>query len=281
MKRILHSKIFILIVGMIIVSVSTVLVVSVLSKRSPTIDDIYSYVTDKSAQKLPYIEVVPGSWVAHMETGQIVHRSSYDFGISTQALSYLAFFPKPSQYQNPEAQPLRALDIIQPFLVRHDFEVQQLQDAALSYDDSDITCTFLNKEQYSSLACYTEDNLEDAFKSAQPFYAAYTFGQDQIGINIESYTIKSENNDGVISSSKKPGYDIAEAVISTGSSRFVALFYNKNGGPWQYVTQAGDEWGFRCEDIQKNPEAREALYDQICLTDSGQERLDTSNRALP
>jgi len=92
-------------------------------------------------------------------------------------------------------------------------------------------------------------------------------------------TIKSKNGSGVIGSSHAAGYDIAEMVVSTKASKKIALFYAK-GTAWHYITQANDEFGFECGPMKSNPDVRKALYDQVCLSENGQVRLDTSNRAL-
>lgn len=83
--------------------------------------------------------------------------------------------------------------------------------------------------------------------------------------------------------SETPGYDLAELLIQQNSQKPELALYYANNGSWHYVTRHSDEWGFSCDAMKADPEARKALYDQICYQypNTGQVRLDSSRRALP
>lgn len=171
-----------------------------------------------------------------------------------------------------------------------------------TYKKADNTCTVLNDSaglahndfgEASNLldvSCFSKEVLQDAAAQMKPFVDEYLKENPTLKANdltVGPLTIKSKNGSGVIGSSHAASYDIAEIVISTSSKKQIALYYAKdaeigtnNNSGWHYVTQANDEFGFKCGDVMANPDARKAFYDQVCLSENGQVRLDTNNRAL-
>jgi hypothetical protein len=140
------------------------------------------------------------------------------------------------------------------------------------------------------VSCFGQDVLSSAAAAMQPLVNEYLRAHPALqasDLTAGPLTIKSLNGAGVIGSSRTAGYDIAELVVTTKAKKQIALFYAKdasmtngqNSG-WKYVTEADDEFGFKCADMRADPDARKALYDQVCLGDKGQVKLDTNNRAL-
>lgn len=85
-----------------------------------------------------------------------------------------------------------------------------------------------------------------------------------------------------IAKSETPGYVLAESLFKQGNGRvWVGLYYQKDNA-WHYITKATDEWGFPCMPVMANPDARKAMYDQVCYEQGiGQIRVDSNRRALP
>ncbi|HSW79626.1 MAG TPA: hypothetical protein VLG47_02510 [Candidatus Saccharimonadales bacterium] len=177
----------------------------------------------------------------------------------------------------------------------------------LKFTKGGTTCEILNDpeslfpniintdaEQNSNLmqvSCFGPDVLRSAAAQMNPFVEEYIMNANPSvpanDISAGPLTIKSQNGSGVIGSSRTAGYDIAEMVVTTKTKKQIALYYAKNAdigtgknGGWHYVTQANDEFGFKCGDMKANPDSRKAFYDQVCLSAQGQVRLDTNNRAL-
>jgi hypothetical protein len=152
---------------------------------------------------------------------------------------------------------------------------------------SDVSCE-LTADSYSlSVTCTSPTIKKYLAQRMKPFVDQYTIGTKTWVKDVTAgpLVIKSEKttSNQPIMGSETSGYDIAEMVIQMGTKRRVALFYanyNKNS-QWHYVTEAPDEFGFPCTDIMKDPEARRALYDQICYDNTkGQVRVDSGRRAL-
>jgi hypothetical protein len=93
--------------------------------------------------------------------------------------------------------------------------------------------------------------------------------------------IKSRHAAGVLHPSKTAGYDIAEALITEPRGTRLVLYYQKQNGPWVYITDTTDEFGFTCSDIRADPDARKAMYAEVCYErpDQGPRLLDAAGRA--
>lgn len=176
-----------------------------------------------------------------------------------------------------------------------------------SYIKGDNTCNVLNdptalfpnqdsnmqtdqKTNLLEVTCFGKEVLRDNASQMKPFVDEYLKANSDLkasDLTVGPLTIKSKYGAGVIGSSKTAGYDIAEMVVSTKTKKQIALYYAKNAEistdsnyGWRYVTQANDEFGFKCDDMKDNPDARKAFYDQVCLSENDQVKLDTDNRAL-
>ena len=134
------------------------------------------------------------------------------------------------------------------------------------------------------ITCYGPETLKNIAEESKPFANAYLSAHPHIAVQNMVFgpvTVKSQDGTGVISSSHEAGYDIAEATVAIDGKQSIALFYKTTSSDWRYLTEADDEYGFKCGPMQADPEARKAFYDQVCLSGTGQVKLDTSNRALP
>jgi hypothetical protein len=148
-----------------------------------------------------------------------------------------------------------------------------------TFKRDDDTCLFSGTQ----LSCFNPDILKVIAGESKPFVDTYLTAHSEIkakDIVVGPVTIKSQDGSGVISSSHAAGYDIAEAIVTVNDKRSIALYYKTSNSNWRYITEAGDEYGFKCGPMQADPDARKAMYDQVCLGENGQVRLDTSNRAL-
>lgn len=152
-----------------------------------------------------------------------------------------------------------------------------------TYQRGNDKCTVLNdSSNLLDVRCFGKEVLSDSAAQMKPFVDEYlkaNTGFKASDLAVGPLTIKSKNGSGVIGSSHEAGYDIAELVVSTNKSKKIALYYAKDN-VWHYITQANDEFGFECGPIKADPDARKAMYDQVCLSENGQVRLDTNNRAL-
>ena len=154
------------------------------------------------------------------------------------------------------------------------------------YVAGNSTCLVIDDDlaQLSTVSCYDKADIAQAAMTGQPYVASYLAGHKDVSEKDITYgpvTVKSKNPNAVISASHATGYDIAEVAITVKTDKELVLFYNKDGGPWKYITQAHDEYGFSCTDYMATPEIRKVMYNQVCLRADrqGQVRLDTNNRA--
>jgi hypothetical protein len=83
-------------------------------------------------------------------------------------------------------------------------------------------------------------------------------------------------SDSAVGPSETAGYNLAEVLLVHGNDRRVALYYSHNG-QWHFITEATDEYGFSCNDVFADPDARRAMFDQVCYDSQiGQHRVDSS-----
>ena len=212
---------------------------------------------------------------------------AYEFSDKSVRVNRLVFFKK-------TIPPAKSLDEVKTFvgsrLVKYGFTTTDNK----TYQRNEDKCTVLNDpvellhpgaEDESNLlevSCFGNEVLRDSAAQMKPLVDEYlkaNQGQKASDLAVGPLTIKSQYGAGVISSSHTAGYDIAEMVVSTKTEKKIALYYQKDN-IWHYVTKADDEFGFSCGDMKKDPDARKAMYDQVCLSENGQVRLDTNNSAL-
>jgi prepilin-type N-terminal cleavage/methylation domain-containing protein len=225
---------------------------------------------------------------------------AYEYSDKSETTSRFLFFKR-------NVPPAKNLDEVKNWvgnqLVKYGFSTSDNK----TYIKDDNTCNVLNDptslfpnqegnmetDQNTGLlevTCFGKEVLRDSAAQMKPFVDEYLKANADLkasDLTVGPLTIKSKYGAGVIGSSRTAGYDIAEMVVSTKSKKQIALYYAKNAeigtgnnAGWQYVTQANDEFGFKCGDMKADPDARKALYDQVCLSENGQVKLDTNNSAL-
>lgn len=221
-------------------------------------------------------------WLAQMNSGITDTVEGYDFKVNSQSaptinIGFGDMGPnlKDTTQNIDDAQPI--LDAI---MSRAGFAKSPGKDN-IFYDKPPTTCVLVNDgNDLITLSCSTKDILKAQAESAKPLVDAYLAGKPGVpaaDIAIGPTIFKDDRHAAqVITASKTPGFKIAEAVIN----KKVVVFYQKDGGAWVLASEADDEYGFRCGDFTANPDVRKAFYDQICLSETGQVRLDTANRAL-
>jgi len=222
-------------------------------------------------------------------------RLAYEYSDKSTTTKRFLFF-------NRTIPPAKSLDEVKGWignrLVMYGFNTTDNK----TFQKGDDMCTVLNDPAELSgsdlgeasnlleVNCFRKEVLRDSAAQMKPFVDEYLKANTNLkasDLAVGPLTVKSKYGKGVIGSSKSAGYDIAEMVVSTKNKKQIALYYAKNAeigtnniSGWQYVTQADDEFGFKCGDMKADPDARKALYDQVCLNENGQVRLDTANRAL-
>ncbi len=256
------------------------------------------------------------TWNAEMEATSYDKVAGYDFSVSDVGKNVWFIFEgegKPrtiTQYKfiHKTLQPAANMSLVvgrtKDVLVKYGYTSSDNK----IYKKGDEYCTvaidseslFPNITNYNSdvqgdsnllqVNCFTDAELQAAAGQLKPFVDAYVAANQTTkasDITAGPVTIKSSNDAGVIGSSHQAGDDIAEMVVTINGKKQVALFYAKNAdivthknSGWIFVTQANDEYGFKCGDMAANPDSRKAFYDQVCLSANGQVRLDTNNRAL-
>lgn len=223
--------------------------------------------------------------------------AGYGFGLAKSAQPYLFVTPAKSaaiyDVPPPTKSPRDVADAMANVLRREGFTENERDPHTPSpwpriFTRSIDECT-INSQAYSSvsLQCSSPSLRKQQAAAAQPFADAYLAKNPTLkakDITFGQLTIKSKNNSGVVTASATAGYDLAEAFIYRTDQKdeepSIALYYQKNG-TWHFITAAKDEYGFSCEDIMADPNARKAYYDQICYdhTLQGQRRMDTARRA--
>lgn len=157
----------------------------------------------------------------------------------------------------------------------------------LHYRKDDQTCVINVEATYTlSMICNSPEVHTYFAAQLDPFVKSYAANKKVTTTNIEFGPLKinSQNRGGnpAVGASETAGYDLAELVVQQGGTKTVALYYQKDKA-WHFITEAHDEFGFSCEDVMKNPDARKAMRDQVCYEyrgDVGQIRVDSDRRAL-
>ncbi len=237
------------------------------------------------------IAVNDGAWPAQMGSGMPVVVPDFNFSISSQRLPSLYFGLKDKANGSETKSPYDIEPIIEKTLARDGYSSLYVGPTTRLFTNNSLAqeekCLSIYDGQQTvlTLTCYQAQEAIAVAQTLKPFVGAYTKAVPG-NIDTETYfgpvTIKSHNTVGVIGPSQAAGYDIAEMIIAQkdDTNKQIALFYNKQGGAWQYVTQASDEFGFTCGSFLANPDVRSAMHGQICLSNNGQVKFGTSERAL-
>lgn len=255
--------------------------------RQKSSDDMLEEVSKAVTSTYANIAVNNDQWVAQMGSGVPLWPIGYAFGVSSKSLPSIHFGTIETALEpgaKPDnriqaATPDSVLGVVTQTLTDARYTIQKVEDGAITFQNEHELCIYTSE----TLTCYRDDMVSAAAGEVQPFYEAIVAHRPESalrGLVIGPAVVKSQNGAGVIGSSHEAGYDIAEVLVREGDDEYIALFYNKSDGPWVFVAQAGDEYGFSCTDMATNYDVRKAFYDQICLSESGHVRLDTANPAL-
>jgi hypothetical protein len=282
--------------------------------KPANLDETLTWITRDAKNKYSNATFEPKyDWTAEASATAFNKVDGYDFTVSgvgqgiqlAYAYSDQPITQKRLKFFTHTIRPATSLDEVKEFvgkrLVKYGFKTTDNK----SYTRDSNTCNVLNdptslfpnqngSEQENSnllqVTCFGPDALQQAASQMEPFVTEYLAAHPSLkasDLAVGPLTVKSKYGAGVIGSSKNAGYDIAELVISTKDRKQIALYYAKDAdintgqtSGWKYVTEANDEFGFKCEDMKKSPDAEKAFYDQVCLGADGQVRLDTNNRAL-
>jgi hypothetical protein len=224
----------------------------------------------------------------------------YDFGIYSLAQPNVRIEPAQPVTNSaltstfvPKSSPENVAGTIDSLLRQHGFyKSSSAHDLSgttttVTYMHNDQACTqqTIRPSYQLGLRCTSPEIMRELAKQYAPFVQGYLAAHPALhakDIAFGPLVVKSQHGGGVITASHSPGYDIAEALVVHGNATELALYYQKGKSPWQYVTEAGDEFGFACADMQKSPATRQAFHDQICYdaATQAQRRLDTNRRAL-
>ncbi|HTE57335.1 MAG TPA: hypothetical protein VK694_01210 [Verrucomicrobiae bacterium] len=235
------------------------------------------------------------SWVAQMGSGAALQPDGYKFRVNSESfpslhISYKANAasdaPLLPQTLDPAVQ--LAMENAGYYRASGEYDLVSTQSTSdlkySSYSTDESTCLYIQDTQRAAtISCFTKDELKQAAVTASPYITSYLDAQPHLVANQLTFgpvTIKSQTKSGVIGASETAGYDIAEAVIAVDGSKKLVLYYSQQGGPWKYIAQADDEYGFRCQVFMANEDVRKALHGQVCLGDTGHVRLDSTRRAL-
>lgn len=304
-----NQKGFSLIEGLLVAAIAGLIILSgwfVYQGQNPmpkTIDAVLSQITEDA--KKTYSNAVfenKYAWGAESEATGYNKVEGYDYTVSgigkgiwlpfenngeTITTKKFIFFKKTI----PSASSLNEIKtFVGSQLIKYGFTTTDNK----TYHHGDDKCTVLNdptvlehpgvteESNLLDVSCFGKDVLAISAAEMKPFVNEYLKANSSLkasDLSVGPLTIKSKNGSGVIGSSHEAGYDIAEMVVSTKTSKKIALYYSKYG-VWHYITQANDEFGFECGAMKSDPDARKAMYDQVCLSENGQVKLDTNNRAL-
>lgn len=231
------------------------------------------------------------TWPAQMGSQQPLAAPGYSFNVSSQSMPslYITMGAAVQYSSKVHARSIKAAhDVVSAQMRLAHYQIDpthsSLPEITYHYKTTDCLELLSDAEATLTLSCYDAVQIPSVAQQLQPFVGAYnsTHPERLIRQNdiVGPVVIKSQHGTGVIEASHTPGYDIAEMVVTQNSHKKLLVFYNQNNGQWQYVTQANDEYGFACKDYQQTTAMREAFYNQICLGDHGQIRLDSSAPAL-
>lgn len=265
-----------------------------LFKTDKSIDTILRNVTNQTKQQFDNVDVSDSPWPAQMGSEVKLRDAVQTFSIGSQSFPTINFTlsePLPTVKQDPTRlanTPQDAHRVIADVMQSKGLTADRTGDElpVINYVSDAIQCVELYDRAQSvlTLSCYYQQLIASRSEEYKPFVSAYNEANTDKPITTEDsigpVVIKSKNGTGVIGSSRTADYDITEAVVIAGNQKQLALFYNKGNGPWKFITSAQDEYGFTCGSFTTNPEVRAAMYDQICLSNTGHVKLDTNNRAL-
>jgi hypothetical protein len=268
------------------------------TQRPTSVDEVLLTIKKEVNNAYTGVHIDDSGWFAEMGRGVALTPPNAEFKVSSRNMPTLYFTlgadvpakaktAKHYGFLNRRIPGIQAIDQL-PSVVTKAMEragyrtIVMPQERIYLNEDRDITCAYKEENGAGTFSCYNGYSIGAATAFAEPFALSYAeaTGAKLSELTVGPLVIKSQYGAGVIGSTHEAGHDIAEAVIEQSGKKSVVLFYNKDAGPWIYITKADDEFGFPCKDYKANAEVRKVMYDQICLGDEGQVRLDTNNRAV-
>lgn len=292
-KRPYQSKYFVpvTIAAAVLMTVLAVASIGQIKQTEKSAEALLTIIEKRVSQTYVNLATTKGQWVAQMGGGVPLQASSVRFAVSSQNMPTLYFGQRenltPEEAAAPSGRmaesPDSVLSIVTDVLSKERYKAAGVKDGQIRFVKGANECVFVSGGGTVSLSCFDHDDIVAAGLVSEPFYNALISKKPELQqkqVVMGPLVIKSTNGEGVIGSSHEAGHDLAEAVIEVDGNKSLALFYNKFNGPWQFVTMAGDEYGFSCQDMKADPDARKALYNQVCLAEGGQVRLDTNSPAL-
>jgi hypothetical protein len=287
--------------GLLVIGVAAVVAVGTVAWRLQTaahedLKPIFAAIKqDLDANTTEYkTDIQP--WLAQNISDQKLAVDGYGYRISSSALPFMQIQPVAPHYDTSMPGPATSTSTIRErigsvllskgFSASTTVETMSAMSATTHYARGDETCTLDEaRATYTlTLSCNSPELPADVAGEAQPFvneYLTHHTNLHEADLSFGPLTIKSQDPSGVIRQSKNAGYDIAEAIVNEPRGLRIALYYQKQGGPWHYITDTTDEFGFNCEDMRSNPDARKAMYAQVCYErpNGGPRLLDSAGRA--
>jgi hypothetical protein len=175
----------------------------------------------------------------------------------------------------------KVINLILPLMRQQGFAIDQ-STPFIHFAKIDHACDYSHQENVSTLSCYTQEDTNAAAAQVKFMVGGYKLANqtDAVGdMTFGPMVVKSQNGSGVINSTHVAGFDIAEAINTVRGTPYYVIYYRKGQGPWLYISKATDEKSFPCSDFQITEEVRKVLNDQVCVSDHGLVRLDTTHPA--
>ncbi|MDB5164579.1 MAG: hypothetical protein JWL89_205 [Candidatus Saccharibacteria bacterium] len=242
------------------------------------------------------------SWPAENGTGMPLKAGGYPFKVSTENMPSLQFVGvetsspeespecavqaelRPASCPDPNADttspsPEAMHPIIAAEMKKDGFKQQKAYSYKDTEDNGGYTATiepYVSKSRgcvYADrldvrFSCYDKAAIQQAAAKLSPFVTQY---EQQYRPTATVYYGPS-----LIKGSQIAGYSKAEIIVVDGNIRRVAFFYDKDNGPWKYVARTDDELGLSCKELQIKPDVRAAFHGQICQSNNGAIRLDST-----
>ena len=260
---------------------------------------LYTQIQNKLAQ-LPSITTTSDSWAAQSESGAVLKAGGYNFSISSEMFNGLRIGATADYNPQTDQEDLSSVasNAVSSVMNQAGYTLSSKKYNATGYAPGDkmlpadspvtvfvkgaSTCVYAYSSGAATFSCFTQSDIINALKKAEPFVTAYRKANRSDAnqpLIFGPVTIKSQEKSGVIGPSQATGYDISEAVVATPNERKVVIYYKKDPGPWVYVTKAMDEFGFSCDAYAVNADTTKAFYNQVCLGPNGQIHFGTGTKA--
>jgi hypothetical protein len=262
----------------------------------PAKQDVLADVAHRVENQHGFLSTAANTWVGQMGSGAALEVEGYKYRLDSRFFSSLYI----SYRDNAPADSLALPQLIDP-IVQQAMQAAGYDPATGAYDiagpngaaittyrsfvSDDTTCLYIYDagQRVDTITCFPKSQIKMAGEAVRQYVDAYTSANPQVearGLTFGPMVVKSKVKNGVINASETAGYDISEAVVTVNGKQHLVLYYNKQNGPWTYIAQANDEFGFLCRDYMANEDVRKAMQGQVCLSDGRHVRLDSARSAL-